>query len=61
MDATLILALFKRAVQEAQIVLSLHAAEEALAEHIARPEMEEVLSNAQLLEDYPDWCWAHPV
>ena len=59
MDAALILALFKRAVQEAQIVLSLHAAEEALAENIARPEMEEVLSNAQLLEDYPDW-WLGP-
>ncbi len=59
MDATLIVALYKRAVQQAQIVMSLHAAEEALAEHITRPEIEEVMSNAQMLEDYPDW-WLGP-
>ena len=59
MDRASILALFKRAVQEKQIKISLHAAEEALAEHITRPEIEAAMLNAQLLEDYPDW-WLGP-
>jgi len=59
LDAASILALFKRAVQEGQIKISLHAAEEALAEHITRPEIEAAILSAQLLEDYPDW-WLGP-
>jgi hypothetical protein len=54
-----ILALFKRAVREQQLKISLHAVEEALAEHITRSEIEAVLLNAQLLEDYPNW-WLGP-
>ncbi len=59
MDPVSILALFKQAVQEQQLKISLHAAEEALAENITRSEMETVLLNAQLLEVYPDW-WLGP-
>ena len=59
MDTASILDLFKQAVHEQQIKISLHAAEEALAEHITRPEIEEAMLNAQLLEDYPDW-WLGP-
>ncbi|MCD6553162.1 MAG: DUF4258 domain-containing protein [Anaerolineae bacterium] len=59
MDAASILALYKRAVREEQLKISLHAAEEALAEHITRPEIEEAMLNAQLIEDYPDW-WLGP-
>jgi len=55
LDPEPILRLFKRAVQECQIMLSLHAAEEALAENITRPEIEAALLDAQVLEDYPDW------
>lgn len=40
-------------------MLSLHAAEEALAEHITRPEIEAAMLNAQVLEDYPEW-WLGP-
>jgi hypothetical protein len=58
-DPEPVLRLFKRAVQEGQIMLSLHAAEEALAENITRPEIEAALLNAQVLEDYPDW-WLGP-
>jgi len=39
--------------------LSLHAAEEALAEHITRAEIEAAMFDAQMLEDYPDW-WLGP-
>jgi hypothetical protein len=59
LDAVAILDLFKRAVREHQVKISLHAAEEALAEQITRPEIEEAMVNAQLLEDYPDW-WLGP-
>jgi hypothetical protein len=59
MDPASILASFKRAVRERQIVISLHAAREALAENITRPEIEAAMLNAQLLEDYPDW-WLGP-
>jgi hypothetical protein len=59
LDKTAILDLFKRAVEERQVRISLHAAEEALAEEITRPEIEETMLNAQLLEDYPDW-WLGP-
>lgn len=59
MDVTPILDLLKRAVHEQRIKISLHAAEEALAEHIVRSEIEEAMLNAQLLEDYPDW-WLGP-
>lgn len=59
MDIASILGLFRRAVHEQQIKISLHAAEEALIEHITRHEIESVMLNAQLLEDYPDW-WLGP-
>ena len=59
MDPASILNLFKRAVQEHRIMLSLHAAGEAVSENITRPEIEAVMLNAQLLEDYPDW-WLGP-
>jgi hypothetical protein len=59
LDEEAILSLFKQAVQERQIKISLHAAEEALAEEITRTEIETVLLTAQLLEDYPDW-WLGP-
>lgn len=59
MDPASILSLFKQAVQEQQIVISLHAAEQALAENITRLEIEVALFNAQLLEDYPNW-WLGP-
>jgi hypothetical protein len=59
LDTASILDLFKRAVRERQIKISLHAAEEALAEEITRPEIETVMLNAQLVEDYPDW-WLGP-
>ena len=59
MDVTSILDMFKRAVREKQLKISLHAAEEALAEHITRPEIEAAMLSAQLLEDYPDW-WLGP-
>ncbi len=55
LDAASIQSVFKRAVQECRIVISLHAAEEALAEDITRPEIEAALLNVQVLEDYPDW------
>jgi mitochondrial fission protein ELM1 len=59
LDEEAILRLFKQAVQERQVKISLHAAEEALAENITRTEIETVLLNAQILEDYPDW-WLGP-
>jgi hypothetical protein len=46
-------------VAEQQVKVSLHAAEEALAEHITRSEIEMAMLNAQLLEDYPEW-WLGP-
>jgi len=51
--------LLREAVVQQQLKLSLHAAEEALAETITRPEIEAVLQTAQVLEDYPDW-WLGP-
>ncbi|RLC87873.1 MAG: DUF4258 domain-containing protein [Chloroflexi bacterium] len=59
MDIASILDLFKRAVRGRQLKISLHALEEALVEHITRPEIETAMLNAQLLEDYPDW-WLGP-
>ena len=59
LNAASILNLFKQAVQEQQILLSLHAVEEALRENITRPEIEAALLGAQFLEDYPDW-WLGP-
>ena len=59
MDTASILNLFKPAARERQLKISLHAAEEALAEHITRSEIEAAMLNAQLLEDYPDW-WLGP-
>lgn len=59
MDTVAILQLLKRAVIEGQIKISLHAAEEALAEEITRREIESAMLEAQILEDYPDW-WLGP-
>jgi hypothetical protein len=59
LDPASILELFKEAVHEQQIKISLHAAEEALTERISRAEIEAALLSAQLLEDYPDW-WLGP-
>ncbi len=48
MDAASILDLLRTAVHERQIMVSLHAAEEALAEGITRPEIEAaILSRPQ--------------
>jgi hypothetical protein len=59
LDPASVLNLFKQAVQEHQIMISLHVAEEALAENITRPEIDAVMLAAQVLEDYPDW-WLGP-
>ena len=59
LDPASILKLFREAVQKKQIKISLHAAEEALTEHITRAEIEAALFGAQLLEDYLDW-WLGP-
>ena len=59
MDTDAVLELLRCAVTEQQIKISLHAAEEALAETITRADIEAVLMNAQVLEDYPDW-WLGP-
>ena len=40
-------------------MISLHAAEEALADYITRAEIETVLQHAQLVENYPEW-WLGP-
>jgi len=59
LDTAAILDLLKRAVDERQVKISLHAAEEALAEEITRREIEAAMLSAELLEDYPDW-WLGP-
>lgn len=59
MDAAAILKRLKQAVAGHRVKVSLHAAEEALAEEITRPEIESAMLNAQLLEDYPVW-WLGP-
>jgi hypothetical protein len=59
LDTAAILDLLKRAVDQRQVKISLHAAEEALAEEITRREMEAAMLSAELLEDYPDW-WLGP-
>jgi hypothetical protein len=64
LDTAAILDLLKRAVDERRIKISLHAAEEALAEEITRREIEAAMLSAELLEDYPNWwlgpsCLAH--
>jgi len=46
LDTAAILKLFKEAVQKQQIKISLHAAEQALAEYITRPEIEAALLSA---------------
>ncbi|GAB4578822.1 MAG: hypothetical protein Fur0022_15590 [Anaerolineales bacterium] len=55
MDEATILSFIQHAVKTDQVKISLHAAEEALAEEITRSEIEEVLLSAQILEDYSDW------
>jgi hypothetical protein len=59
LDTAAIPDLLKRAVEGHQIKISLHAAGEALAEEITRPEIEAAMLSAELLEDYPDW-WLGP-
>jgi hypothetical protein len=51
LDTAAIIDLLKRAVFERQIKISLHAAEEALAEEITRREIEEAMLSAELLEN----------
>jgi hypothetical protein len=58
-DPAPILKLFIEAVHKKHIKISLHAAEEALTEHITRAEIEAAMLGAQVLEDYPDW-WLGP-
>jgi len=59
MEEAEILAFIQHAVRTGQVKVSLHAAEEALAEEITRSEIEEVMLSANLLEDYPDlWLGA---
>jgi hypothetical protein len=59
LDSAAILDLLWRAVAERQIKISIHAAEEALAEEITRHEIEAAMLSAEVLEDYPDW-WLGP-
>jgi hypothetical protein len=59
LDTDTILDTLRQAVREQQVKISLHAAKEALAEHITRPEIEAAMLDAQLLEDYPEW-WLGP-
>jgi hypothetical protein len=59
LDTAVILDLLKQAVDTGQIKISLHAAEEALADEITRREIEAAMLDAELLEDYPDW-WLGP-
>jgi mitochondrial fission protein ELM1 len=59
LDPASIASLLARAVNEQQIKISLHTAEEALAEHITRHEIETAMLDVQVLEDYPDW-WLGP-
>ena len=54
LDTAAILDLLKRAVDERQIKISLHAAEEALADEITRRQIEAAMLSAELLEDYPE-------
>ncbi|MBU0511756.1 MAG: DUF4258 domain-containing protein [Chloroflexi bacterium] len=49
----------QQAVRTGQIKISLHAAEEAVAEDIHRTEILEALSNITILEEYPNW-WLGP-
>jgi hypothetical protein len=55
MEEAAILSFIQHAIKTGQVKISLHAAEEALAEEITRSEIEEVLLSATILEDYPDW------
>ena len=61
MSSAGILDLLRRAVRERQIKVSLHAAEEALAEGITRGELEAAMLGAEVLENIPTGGWAHPV
>jgi len=54
-----ILVFIQQAVQSGQIRISLHAAEEAVAEEIGRTEIVEALTNPIIVENYPDW-WLGP-
>jgi hypothetical protein len=42
-----------------KVKISIHAAEEALEEEITRSEILDAFSNAEVLEDYPEW-WLGP-
>jgi hypothetical protein len=55
LDTAAILDSPKQAVDERQIKISLHAAEEALAKEITRREIEAAMPSAELLEDLPAW------
>ncbi|UCC87545.1 MAG: DUF4258 domain-containing protein [Anaerolineales bacterium] len=59
MDPVSMLKVLTEAVHKQQIKISLHAAEEALTEHITPAEIESALLSAQVLENYPDW-WLGP-
>jgi hypothetical protein len=54
LDPAAILQRLIEAVYKQQLRISIHAAEEALAEEITRIEIEAALLSAQILEDYPN-------
>jgi len=55
-----ILRVIRRAVRLDKVKISIHAAEEALEEEITRSEILEAFSNAEVVENYPEW-WLDPV
>ena len=54
-----ILARIQDALQSGQIKISLHAAEEAIAEEISRTDILQVLVSPIILDNYPTW-WLGP-
>ena len=59
MDEQRILEIIRQAAQTGSIKISLHAAEEAVAEEISRSEILETMTNPIIVEEYPTW-WLGP-